>query len=211
MIIVNFKTYHSGTNALKLAEELDEVADNKVLFAVQATDIRLISQSVKTKILAQHVDPFNPGRNTGSVLPRAVKDAGAVGSLINHSEKGIVFERIIKTIKKCRENKLKTIVCVPDLVTAEKVVNYKPSMIAFEDPALISTGKSISTTKPDKVKKFASLLKGTGVKPLCGAGISTKSDVKAALKLGVKGVLAASAVAKAKNPASVLKSFLEVI
>ena len=39
---------------------------------------------------------------------------------------------------------------------------------------------------------------------LCGAGISTGEDVKAAIELGAEGVLLASGVVKAKNPRKVL-------
>jgi len=39
---------------------------------------------------------------------------------------------------------------------------------------------------------------------LCGAGISVGDDVKAALKLGTKGVLLASGVIKAEDPYAVL-------
>ena len=41
--------------------------------------------------------------------------------------------------------------------------------------------------------------------PLCGAGISTREDVKEALKLGTKGVLVASGIVKARNQRKALK------
>jgi len=46
---------------------------------------------------------------------------------------------------------------------------------------------------------------------LCGAGISKGEDVHAALKLGTKGVLVASAIVKAKDPYTVLLEFAEAV
>jgi len=44
--------------------------------------------------------------------------------------------------------------------------------------------------------------------PLCGAGISNKEDVEAAKKLGVKGVLVASAIVKAENQREALLNLI---
>jgi triosephosphate isomerase len=44
---------------------------------------------------------------------------------------------------------------------------------------------------------------------LCGAGITTGDDVAAALALGTQGVLLASGVVKAKDPAQVLIDLVE--
>ena len=91
VIVVNVKTYAeaTGDKALELAKLMDEVANEtgiSMAIAVQASDIYKISQIVSIPVFAEHIDPIKPGSHTGWTLPEAIKDAGAVGTLINHSE-----------------------------------------------------------------------------------------------------------------------------
>jgi triosephosphate isomerase len=209
LIIVNFKTYleSTGENALKLAKACEK-ASKDVVLCVQAADIYRISKEIKNPVYAQHVDSITPDKNTGYILPEAVKEAGAAGTLLNHAEHRISFDKLESSIKRCHELGLKVIVCTDSLEDVEKLKKLNPYSIAFEDPILIGTGQSITKSKQDAVKKFADLLKNTNIIPLCGAGISTGEDVQEALKLGTKGVLAASGIVKAKDPEQLLKEFL---
>ena len=54
----------------------------------------------------------------------------------------------------------------------------------------------------DSVKGVKSINKK--IKVLCGAGISTGDDMKAAMDLGADGVLLASGIVKAENPKEAL-------
>ncbi len=56
--------------------------------------------------------------------------------------------------------------------------------------------------KPAQVERFVAAVRAANpnVIPLCGAGVSTKADIDAALKLGTQGVLLSSAVMMAKEP-----------
>lgn len=207
ILVINFKTYPSATGkkAIELAKVCTEIAKEtktEIYSAVQAPDIA----RVKGKIISQHVDPDEQGRATGFILPETIKEAGAIGSLINHSEHRIDMETIQKTIERCKALGLKTFVCVANTEEGKQATKFEPDYIAFEDPALISTGISISKTKPDSVKEFVDAIKeiNSNVIILCGAGISNGEDVKAALELGCRGVLAASAVTKAEDPKRVL-------
>jgi len=206
MIIINFKNYKTGKDVLKLAKICKAVSKN-IMIALSATDIYLVSRFYK-QVLAQHVD-FNEKRAfTGAILPESVKENGAVGTLLNHAEKRLSFNVLKKTILRCKEVKLRTIVCAASIKQAKKISKLKPDYIAFEDPTLIGTGKSISKVKASKVKRFAKIIGKTGVVPLCGAGVSTGADMKAALELGTKGILISSAIVKSKNPK---KSLLNLI
>lgn len=213
-IIINYKTYEqsTGKNAQKLSLAYQKVAkgNKRVMLAVQPTDLCCVASLVKLPVLSQHVDYMEPGRNTGFILPETIKADGAVGTLLNHAEHRITYQVLKKTIEHCKRLKLKTVVCIPDTKNLSKIIKLKPTFIAYEEPSLISTGKSISQLMPKQVKKFAERLKGTGIIPLTGAGISTAEDVKKALELGTKGVLVASALIKTKDPGKVLKSFLDV-
>ena len=203
MIIINFKTYKeaTGKNALKLAK----IVDKNTYIAVQPTDIYLLSKNTKAKILAQSVDNATYGKYTGSVTPEAVKEAGAIGALLNHSEKRLKLNTLNEIIKKCKKLKLITIVCSKSLEEIKKIIKLKPDYIAFEIPGLIATGRGISTYRPESVKHFVGLLKKTKIKPLCGSGISDAKDVRAGLNEGVSGVLLSSYFVKSKNPRKFLQ------
>jgi len=208
-IIVNFKTYPQGTgqDAEKLAKKLDRI--DKLYIAVQAPDICRIKEKTKCRIFAQHIDAEKEGAHTGSITAESVKEAGATGTLINHSEKRIPLKEIKEAVKICRQFNLISIVCVPDPNTVKKVKRFKPDAIAVEPPELIGTGVSINEAKPELIRRS---VKNAGKIPLlCGAGIESGKDVKEALELGAKGILVASAVVKAKNPKKIAQEFLDSI
>ena len=189
--------------ALKLARSIQKIRKD-VIICPQIAYLEEIAKNTKLKIYAQHVDGFLKGRHTGYILPEAIKAAGAKGSLLNHSEHPISIKKIRDTLKICDKLNLKVICCASSLNKVEKIKKMKPYAIAYEDPKLISTGKSITKYNPKSIEKFVKLLKGTRIIPICGAGISNRHDIKAAEKLGCKGVLIASAIAK-KNKVGILK------
>jgi triosephosphate isomerase len=204
LYIINFKTYEqtTGIRAIKLAEiiaELREKLNIEIIVAPQFTDLERVSKITPT--IAQHIDPISYGSHTGSILPQAIKEAGAIGTLINHSEKKLSLDKVEACINLAKTLELKTICCAFNLKEAIEITKFAPDYIAFEDPELIGTGKSVSTQEPELVKRFVEIVKDMNkeVIPLCGAGISNKEDVEAAKNLGAKGVLVASAIVKAEN------------
>lgn len=199
MIIVNTKNYKNGRELLKLAK-LVQFYESEVILSVPATDIYRISAETKLDIYAQHVDCVENEKSTGFISASDVKAAGAVGTLLNHSEHALDFSTLKKTVVECKKLKLEVVICAATLGEVKKFTSLKPRAIAFEVPSLIGSGKSVTLHKPAEVLKFVDLLKGTGILPLCGAGISSASDVKAAFELGCRGVLIASAIAAQKSP-----------
>lgn len=205
-IIINTKLYEQsiGKNALELARVCEEVAKEtgaKIGLAVPAADIYPVTQATSIPVLAQHVDPVEYGSHTGHVLPEHIKDMGAVGTLLNHSEKHMVFDDIEKSINKCRKLGLMTIVCADDQTQAESLSKLSPDAIAIEPPELIGGDISVSTAKPEVITATVNAVEG---RVLVGAGVKNCDDVAKAIELGAKGVLLASGVTKAKNPKEVL-------
>ena len=216
MIIVNFKTYleSTGQKAIALAKQAEKASKETgacIVVAPQAADLRSIAQSVEIPVFAQHIDPIKPGSSTGHVLAEAVKEAGAVGTLINHSERQLRLIDIDATIALCREKGLFSCVCANNPSVSAAVAALKPDITSMEPPELIGSGISVSKSKPDTVTDTVQLVKKIDPKMtiLCGAGISTAEDVSIALKLGTQGVLVASGIVKAKDPYSVLRAFAE--
>lgn len=206
IVIVNFKTYPvvTGEGATKLAEMISEVSKQSgVESAVspQTVDLATIAGEVKIPVLAQHIDPITPGRNTGFISPESAKAGGAVGTLINHSEHKLPMDQVGAIVKRAKEVGLSTVVCTADIEESKKAAEFAPDMIAVEPPELIGSGIPVSKAKPEVVKDSVKVVKeiNPNIKVLCGAGITSGEDVTKALELGAEGVLIASGVIKAKD------------
>ena len=206
LIVVNFKTYLEGTggNALRLAKIAERVSSEtgiSIAVAPQLTDIRMIADQVEIPVYAQHLDAIDAGAYTGHVLAEAVKEAGAVGTLINHSERRLKLSEIDEVVRRSRSAGLLSVVCTNTAAVSAASAALAPNMVAIEPPELIGTGIAVSKARPEIVTDTVSLIKKIAPKVivLCGAGITIGEDVKAALKLGTEGVLLASGVVKAKD------------
>ena len=208
MIIVNFKNYVYGKKALDLAKKIKKIS-SKIIVAVSPVDVRGIEYYTKLNVFSQNVD-FSKEKNksTGFINIENLKEANAKGSLLNHSEHRINEKTIKETIKKSKKLNFKIILCVKNINEAKKYKKLSPWGMAYEDPKLIATKKSITDYKEDDIKKFINILKKTKIIPICGAGISKKEDYKKAIELGCKGVLVSSVVANSKNPDKFLKGII---
>ena len=218
IILINFKTYQeaTGKRALKLSETAEKASlETEVCIglAPQLTDIAPVARLVTLPVFVQHIDPITPGSFTGHVLPESVKEAGATGTLINHSERRLRLADIDTTIRRAREAGLVSVVCANNPAVSAAVAALKPDMLAVEPPELIGTGIPVSKAKPEVVSGTVELVKeiNPDVVVLCGAGITRGEDVAAALRLGTEGVLVASGVVKAKDPYRVLLEFAEAV
>jgi triosephosphate isomerase len=215
-ILVNFKTYleATGKRAVELAKKAEKVSRETMVqigVAPQFTDIAPIAEVVEIPVFAQHIDPIEPGSFTGHVSAEAVKEAGAVGTLINHSERQLRLSEIDAAIRIARRKELVSVVCANNQGISAAVAALNPDVVAIEPPELIGTRIPVSKAKPEIVKATVELVRKVNQKViiLCGAGISHGDDVAAALKLGTQGVLVASAVVKTKDQYRILMEFAE--
>jgi triosephosphate isomerase len=218
LLVVNFKAYieATGKRAIELAKSADKVASETgvaVIVAPQFTDIKSVSESVEIAVFSQHLDPVKPGPFTGRVLAEAVKSGGAEGSLLNHSERRVGMAEINACIERCVETDLFSLVCADTSQAGAEIARSKPDMIAIEPPDLIGSGVSVSKARPELITESLARIRGvnSGVKILCGAGITTAEDVSKALELGAQGVLVASSVVKNKDPQSLLSAMANAI
>lgn len=207
MIFLNFKTYKSGTGkfALEMAKIVEEVSKEtgiKIVSVVQPTDIREVVLEIATEVWSQKVDPVEFGAHTGSIIPEAVIDDGAIGTVLNHSEDRFSdFETLTKAYDRAKEVGLKTLIFAKDLEELEKVASLKPDYISYEPPSLIgSKDISVATAEPEIIKEASEISKKTGILLIVGAGVHSKDDVKKCLELGAVGVAVASDVMNAVDP-----------
>ena len=216
IIIVNFKTYleATGRKAVALAKQAEKVSKETaacIVVAPQCADISRVAEAVEIPVFAQHIDPIKPGSHTGQVLATAVKEAGAVGTLINHSERQMKLADIDVAVKMAIEKDLVSCVCTNNPAVSAAVAYLHPDIISIEPPELIGSGVAVSKAKPEEVTRTIQLVREVNSEALllCGAGISHGEDVAVALKLKTQGVLVASAIVKAKDHYSILREFAD--
>ena len=212
VIVVNVKTYAeaTGKKALEIAEIMDKVSGEtsvSMAIAVQAADIRMISEKVSIPVFSQHIDPIKPGSHTGWTLADAIKEAGAVGTLINHSEHRLKLADIDECISIAKSLNLVQIVCSNNISTSKAIAALNPDFVAVEPPELIGGDISVTTANPEIVSGTVEEVRkiNKDIKILCGAGVKNGKDVEKAIELGTDGVLLASGVVKAKDKEKVLR------
>ncbi|MDP4132673.1 MAG: triose-phosphate isomerase [Bacillota bacterium] len=205
------KAYLYGEEMLKLAKVIDKTAlkyDVDIIVTPQYTDIKLLSDNTeRILVFAQHMDYLPIGRGLGSVLPEAVKAAGAVGVMLNHAEKPLAMEEIDKTIKRADEVGLGTIVCADTIEDVKQIAGMSPNLIVAEPTDLIGTGKTSDTNYVlETIKTVRDI--NPDIMVLQGAGISNGTDVYNTIKLGAMATGSTSGVIKAKDPYAMVEEMI---
>ncbi|MCS7105362.1 MAG: triose-phosphate isomerase [Thermofilaceae archaeon] len=216
LVLINFKTYResSGKKGLELAKVAERIAKEtgiEIGIAPQLTDLAFIASQVEAPVFSQHVDDVEPGSYTGHVTLEAIRDAGAIGTLVNHSERRVRADQVDTIVKRAKQLGLTIVVCTNTPEVTAAMAALSPDMVAIEPPELIGTGIPVSKAKPEVVTNSVELVKrvNPNVKVLCGAGITTGDDVAAAMRLGTVGVLLASGVVKAKDWEKAIRGLIE--
>ena len=211
-IVVNFKIYEKGVSkeGIKTAKLLEKKAEDlgiSLAVAVNAIDLRMFVEELEIPVFLQHMDSVGFGAHTGHICAEMVKDSGAYGVLLNHSEKRMLLADLSAAINRAKMNNLKTLVCADTVESSKGVAALGPDYLAVEPPELIGGDISVSKARPEVVSGTVEAVAkiSPDIPVLCGAGVKTGEDVKKAIELGAKGVLVASGVVKAKDPAKALE------
>ena len=221
MIFINFKTYQSGTGEravemVRLMERVSKEVGVEMGAVVQAVDVYRVSDGAGMGIWCQHADGIEYGAHSGWLLPEAIKDSGAGGVMLNHSERKFTNikyqisniknkdDDLYCAVERCRAVGLQVMVCADDLEEVKRMVGLAPDWIAYEPPELIGNSEiSVSTAKPEVVRQA---VEACGQFPLLiGAGVHNEQDIRKGLELGAAGFLIASAVMLAGNPGEKLR------
>ncbi len=205
------KAYCYGEKMIELAKVADRVSekyDVQIILTPQYTDIPFIAKETKNLLVfAQHMDPLVPGRGLGSVLPEAVKFAGATGVMLNHSEKRLSLADLNKAIKRADEVGLATIVCADTIEEAQAIANLGPNIIVAEQPELIGTGQ---TSDMEYFKHAIDAVHEVNpeIKVLTAAGISSGEDVYNVIRNGAIATGSSSAIFLADDPAAMIEEMI---
>ena len=205
------KAFLYGEKMLALAKVIDKTAmkyDVDVIVTPQYTDISLLAQNTeRILVFAQHMDYLPIGRGLGSVLPEAVKAAGAVGVMLNHAEKPLTMDEVEKTIRRADEVGLATIVCADTVEDVKTIAKMSPNLIVAEPTDLIGTGQtSDSNYVIDTINTVREI--NPDIMVLQGAGISNGQDVYNTIKLGAQATGSTSGIIKASDPYAMVEEML---
>ncbi len=187
MIVVNFKRYVNGEQAVELAQICKKYG---AIACVQFSDL---AACVETGVECW----------TQRYEPKAV---GHMGTLLNHSDFRLDFKTIEETMLELE--RIKVCVCCKDVMEGMKISDFGPDFLAYEPPELIgNTEKSVSSERPQEIQLLASSVQ---IPVLVGAGVHSAQDVKIALEMGAKGILVATDVVLADDPEKELRELAEV-
>jgi len=221
VLAINYKAYPTafGEKGIAIALAAEKVASEyrgqlRIILAVPATEITRIAEIADAAtVYAQHADPVEPGAHTGYLPLEALREAGAQGTLLNHSEHQVKLSAIDRVVKRAAALGMETLVCADTPTAAAAAASLTPTMVAVEPPELIGTGIPVSRAKPEVVTNAVKLIRlvNSDIPVLTGAGITSGEDAAAAIKLGTVGVLVASAVMKAKDPEEKIRELAEAL
>jgi triosephosphate isomerase (TIM) len=207
------KAYLFGKDVLKLAIHADRMSviyHVQIIFTPQYVDIPILAQTTENLLIfAQHMDYLPIGRGVGSVLPEAVKAAGATGVLLNHAEKKLPLDDLERTIQRADEVGLASMVCADDLDEAVKVAHMSPNIIIAESPDLIGVGKRADNDH-ETIAKINEAIWGINpeIRILHGAGISCGQDVYDIIAAGSQAAGSTSGIIKADDPFAMLEEMI---
>ena len=217
-ILINCKAFPQGMGSrgqliAEAAEAVMEESGVRIGMAPVYTEIHPISHHFRIPVYAQHIDGVEPGAFTGHVTAAAVRHAGAVGTLVNHSERRLTLAGIEAAVKAARAARLESVVCTNNDPTTAAASALGPDYVAVEPPELIGSGISVCKADPGIIIRSVEAARKVNpqVKVLTGAGIQSGDCVKTALDLGTNGVLLASSVVKAEDPAKVLRDLVSLV
>jgi triosephosphate isomerase len=206
VFVINFKNYAEvlGEPALRLSRLAEHVATElgvDIIVAPPSPSLASIASAVKIPVIGQKVEDAGEGKSTGAVIPEALKAWGCAGSLINHSESRVPQGVIAKIVPRMKRSGLSSFVCVETTKELVEVSSVAPEYIAIEPPDLIGTGRSVSKARPELISDSVKASEDAGFRGdlLCGAGIVSAEDVRAAVRLGARGILVASSVVKSPD------------
>ncbi len=208
------KAYLFGERMLKLAKAADRAAleyDVRIILTPQPTDIYMLSKETEHVLLfAQHIDPIQQGRGNGSILPEAVKSAGAVGVILNHAEKPMTLSDLSQAIKRADEVGLITMICADSIKEAQAIAHFSPNIIVAEPTELIGTGQ---TSDEEYIIATTSAIKriNPDIQVLQAAGIKNGQDVYRVIRAGADATGTTSGIMKAKDPEAMLDEMIHAV
>ena len=133
LFLLNLKCYPAalGSRADAMARSLAAVGREygvSVGLVPSLPDLGRIAASDRLPILAPHCDPQPPGASTGFAIPEALRAAGALGSLVNHSEHRLSPNLLTSTVQRLRGAGLVAVLCTRDAAESTRWARLSPPL-----------------------------------------------------------------------------------
>lgn len=214
---LGLKAYLYGRAAVELAQAADRIGAQygvTVIFTPQYVDLPRIADATRNLLIfAPHMDPVEVGRGSGSVLPEAIKEAGAAGVLLNHAEKRVTLSHIAQSIRRADQVGLLTMVCADSPQEAAAMTHLGPNMIMAEPPELIGGTKSVAQVQRDFIAKTIAAVKSINPEVIIfnSAGIRSGEDAAAVIRFGADGTGSTSGVLTADDPVQRLEEMIKAV
>lgn len=215
---IGFKAYLYGDKALEVAKAADRISAKygiPIILSPQYVDIaRIAKETDKLLVFAQHCDSIEVGRGVGSILPEAIKAAGAAGVMLNHAERRMTLSEIARTINRADEVGLISMVCSDTPEEGLAVAQFRPNVILTEPPALIGSGGWAGEEgAAEYVSQSIEMVKNVDrrIIVLSGAGIKNGDDVRQIVRTGADGTGACTAIVKAADPAAMIEEMVTAL
>lgn len=211
---IGLKGYLYGKSALALAKAADRMSRDlgiTIIFDPQHIDIPAIAQETEhLLVFAQHMDPVEIGRGAGAVLPEALKEAGADGTLLNHVERRVNLSDLARTIRRADAIGLLTLACADSPEEAAALAQLSPDMILAEPPDLIGTNRSLARENRGFITRSLELVKAVNPEIIVfnSAGIRTAADVADVIRAGAEATGTTSGIVRADNPIRQMEEML---
>ena len=208
------KGYMFGPEMIRLSIRADELSREyqvQLIIDPQYVDIPLIAQRVeRALVFAPHMDPLEPGRGQGAVLPEALKAAGAVGVVLNHVERRLTREQLALTIRRADQVGLATVACSDDVESAVAIAELAPNVIVVELPELIGAGSAVDRGNAAIGDINRAIWRvNPEIRVVHGAGIGCAQDVFEVMAAGAQGTGSSSGVCTAPDPEAMLGAMVK--
>lgn len=208
------KCYMYGERLVEIAKGFDRLSEKygiDVILDIPDTEIRSVASAVKrVHVYSQHMDSIPVGRGMGRTLPEALKDAGAVGCMLNHAEHKLTLDELEAAIKRADEVGLATIVCADSIEEVKAVAKLAPNILVAEPTELIGTGRPADREYVDEVIKVIKEI-NPDILPFPSAGISCGNDCYNIIKAGSSASGCSSAIAKAADPLALAEEMISAV
>ncbi len=210
---IGTKNYIYGDTVLEYALAADAAAekyDIDVLFITPVTEIRRVAENTKHLIIfAPYMDTLRPGRGMADILPEGIREAGAVGVVVNHCEKPMSIPAIKATIDRARELDMLVFACADTIAEAKAIAQLHPDIINPEPSELIGGtdgGVSDMSFVRQSIEAIKSIYSDILVEQ--AAGITNGQQVYDFIMAGSEAAGAASGIMKAADPVAMIDEMI---
>jgi triosephosphate isomerase len=211
---VGVKNYVYGDAVIEMGKYLEGLSikyDVDILYILPYTEIRDVARSTRRLILlAPYMDDIRPGRGMGYILPEALKAAGAVGVLMNHSERPMSLSAVKRTIARANELDMLSFACADSVAEARAVAHLHPDIMNPEPTELIGSGTASDMSYVlDTIREIKAIDADILVEQ--AAGITRGDQVYDFIMAGSEGAGAGSGIFTAKDPYAVADEMIAAV